>query len=196
MFLFFFTDIREWLKSLRLHKYTKLILEYTYEEFLDLTDETLEKRNVTLGARGKIIKNIGLVKYRPQKLNEMAKELEVDISLKKLFSLLFFILHFFFLFQEVSHSNDCEGLAKILCDLEAIVLMPLKPAFQPLAASKYPNSRLKHSELKNHQPLQPQSHLQQHRANHDSSGSNMIYIYLGIHVNFTNFLSEKFKLNS
>ena len=74
--------------------------------------------------------------------------------------------------------------------------MPLKPAFQPLAASKYPNSRLKHSELKNHQPLQPQSHLQQHRANHDSSGSNMIYIYLGIHVNFTNFLSEKFKLNS
>ena len=95
----FFTDIREWLKSLRLHKYTKLILEYTYEEFLDLTDETLEKRNVTLGARGKIIKNIGLVKYRPQKLNEMAKELEVDISLKKLFSLLFFILHFFFPFS-------------------------------------------------------------------------------------------------
>ena len=77
IFPFFFTDIREWLKSLRLHKYTKLILEYTYEEFLDLTDETLEKRNVTLGARGKIIKNIGLVKYRPQKLKEMAKELEV-----------------------------------------------------------------------------------------------------------------------
>ena len=76
-FSIFFTDIREWLKSLRLHKYTKLILEYTYEEFLDLTDETLEKRNVTLGARGKIIKNIGLVKYRPQKLKEMAKELEV-----------------------------------------------------------------------------------------------------------------------
>ena len=98
--LVFFTDIREWLKSLRLHKYTKLILEYTYEEFLDLTDETLEKRNVTLGARGKIIKNIGLVKYRPQKLNEMAKELEVDISLKKLFSLLFFILHFFSFFRK------------------------------------------------------------------------------------------------
>ena len=56
--------------------------------------------------------------------------------------------------------------------------MPLKPAFQPLAASKYPNSRLKHSELKNHQPLQPQPHLQQHRANHDSSGSNMIYLYI------------------
>ena len=76
--------------------------------------------------------------------------------------------------------------------------MPLKPAFQPLAASKYPNSRLKHSELKNQQPLQPQPHPQhQHyRANHDSSGSNMIYIYLGIHVNFTNFLSEKFKLDS
>ena len=146
-----------------------------------------------MGARGKIIKNIGLVKYRPQKLNEMAKELEVGILKENLFIIISFFFTLFFIFQEVSHSNDCEGLAKILCDLEAIVLMPLKPAFQPLAASKYPNSRLKHSELKNHQPLQPQPHLQQHRANHDSSGSNMIYIYFKIHVNFTNFLSGKFK---
>ena len=93
---FFFTDIREWLKSLRLHKYTKLILEYTYEEFLDLTDETLEKRNVTLGARGKIIKNIGLVKYRPQKLNEMAKELEVGILKENLFIFYFTLFFPFF----------------------------------------------------------------------------------------------------
>ena len=92
----FFTDIREWLKSLRLHKYTKLILEYTYEEFLDLTDETLEKRNVTLGARGKIIKNIGLVKYRPQKLNEMAKELEVGILKENLFIFYFTLFFPFF----------------------------------------------------------------------------------------------------
>lgn len=96
----FFTDIREWLKSLRLHKYTKLILEYTYEEFLDLTDETLEKRNVTLGARGKIIKNIGLVKYRPQKLNEMAKELEVGILKENLFIIISFFNTFFSFFRK------------------------------------------------------------------------------------------------
>ena len=71
------TDIREWLKSLRLHKYTKLLLEYSYEEFLELTDEKLEKRQVTLGARGKIIKNIGLIKERPQKIKDLTKELEV-----------------------------------------------------------------------------------------------------------------------
>ena len=75
----YFADIREWLKSLRLHKYTKLLLEYSYEEFLELTDEKLEKRNVTLGARGKIIKNIGLIKERPQNLKDLAKELEVRL---------------------------------------------------------------------------------------------------------------------
>ena len=69
--------------------------------------------------------------------------------------------------------------------------MPLKPAFQPLAASKYPNSRLKHSELKNHQPLQPQPHLQQHRANHDSSGSNMIYIFFLNSRQFHEFFVRK-----
>ena len=50
-------------------------------------------------------------------------------------------------FQDVSQSNDSDGLAKIICDLEAIVLMPLKPT--PLAAgstpNKYPNSRMRHS---------------------------------------------------
>ena len=50
-------------------------------------------------------------------------------------------------FQDVSQSNDSDGLAKIICELEAIVLMPLKPT--PLAAgstpNKYPNSRMKHS---------------------------------------------------
>ena len=54
-----------------------------------------------------------------------------------------------FLFQEVSQSNDSEGLAKILCDLEAIVLMPLKPiSGHSSSNSKYPNSRLKHTEVK------------------------------------------------
>ena len=77
--IFSLLDIREWLKSLRLHKYTKLLLEYSYEEFLELTDEKLERRNVTLGARGKIIKNIGLIKERPQKLVQLAKELEVSL---------------------------------------------------------------------------------------------------------------------
>lgn len=71
------SEIREWLKSLRLHKYTKILLELTYEELLELSDEQLEKKNVTLGARGKILKNIGLVRERSGKLRELSRALEV-----------------------------------------------------------------------------------------------------------------------
>lgn len=109
-----FLEIREWLKSLRLHKYTKILLELSYEELLLLTDEALEKRNVTLGARGKILKNIGLIRDRPNALRDLAKEL-----------------------ADVSQGNDSDGLVRILRELEAIVLMPLKPYRPDLISSRH-----------------------------------------------------------
>ena len=70
--------LRDWLKSLRLHKYTRILLELTYEQLLDLTDEELERRGVTLGARGKILKNIGFMKDRPNILAELSFNLDVS----------------------------------------------------------------------------------------------------------------------
>ena len=71
------TEIREWLKSLRLHKYTKILLELSYEELLQLNDEVLERKNVTLGARGKILKYIGHIKERPRTIKKLGKDIEV-----------------------------------------------------------------------------------------------------------------------
>ena len=82
-------ELREWLKSLRLHKYTKILLEVNYEELLTLTDETLEKKNVTMGARGKILKYIGHIKERPQTLKYVSKALTVGSIMNDLNSQLF-----------------------------------------------------------------------------------------------------------
>lgn len=72
-------ELRDWLKSLRLHKYTRVLLEFTYDEFLDVTEDQLEKKGVTLGARGKILKNIGLIKQRPQKIVEILEIIDVSV---------------------------------------------------------------------------------------------------------------------
>jgi hypothetical protein len=74
-----FAELKDWLKSLRLHKYTKVLLEFTYEELLDVTEDQLEKKGVTLGARGKIFKNISLIKERPTKIQNLTKLLEVRL---------------------------------------------------------------------------------------------------------------------
>ena len=79
----FFLEIREWLKSLRLHKYTKMLLEISYEELLQLSDETLEKKNVTMGARGKILKYISHIRDRPNTLKQCARDLTVSQSKNK-----------------------------------------------------------------------------------------------------------------
>ncbi|VDO28434.1 unnamed protein product [Haemonchus placei] len=47
-----------WLKSLRLHKYTAMFAELSYEEMMKLDEAELERRNVTKGARTKILQSI------------------------------------------------------------------------------------------------------------------------------------------
>ena len=86
----FLLEIREWLKSLRLHKYTKMLLEISYEELLQLSDETLEKKNVTMGARGKILKYISHIRDRPNTLKQCARDLTVSQSKKNEEELKFF----------------------------------------------------------------------------------------------------------
>jgi len=106
-FIFILTELRDWLKSLRLHKYTRVLLELTYEEFLDVTEDQLEKKGVTLGARGKILKNIGFIKQRPQKINELIEMLDVSSFALKAVKLI--CNHFKFKFQLLS----CRKIQRI-----------------------------------------------------------------------------------
>lgn len=63
-------DVAAWLKSLRLHKYTALFSELTYDQMMNLDENTLERRNVTKGARKKILQSIEKLIQRPTILRE------------------------------------------------------------------------------------------------------------------------------
>jgi len=67
-------DVPIWLKSLRLHKYAHIFADMTYEEMLNLTEEYLEKNDVTKGARKKIIICIQKIKERKKALAQLEKE--------------------------------------------------------------------------------------------------------------------------
>lgn len=62
-----------WLKNLRLHKYTELFSELTYEQMMNLTDKDLLKHNVTLGARKKILASIEKLKRREELIKSHIK---------------------------------------------------------------------------------------------------------------------------
>ncbi|CAJ0921763.1 unnamed protein product, partial [Mesorhabditis belari] len=63
-------DVEPWLKSLRLHKYTALFQEMTYDQMMSLDENTLEQENVTKGARKKILQSIEKLIQRPAILRE------------------------------------------------------------------------------------------------------------------------------
>lgn len=62
-----------WLKSLRLHKYSHIFTDITYDEMLNLTEEYLVKKEVTKGARNKIILCIQKIKERKNTLIQLEK---------------------------------------------------------------------------------------------------------------------------
>ncbi|KAI6190439.1 Protein Smaug [Aphelenchoides bicaudatus] len=66
-------DVPIWLKSLRLHKYTRMFQEMTYEEMMALTDQKLEQRQVTKGARKKILNSIEKLQDRSQLIRQLEK---------------------------------------------------------------------------------------------------------------------------
>lgn len=86
-----------WLKHLRLHKYTEYIMSLTYQELLELTDDKLQKMNVTQGARKKLLLNIEKLSERPQALIAIGTTLEND---------------------------DCD-IKNVLADLESIIRSPI-----------------------------------------------------------------------
>lgn len=67
------SNIAQWLKSLRLHKYLFLFSQRTYEQMLDITEESLA--NVTQGARHKLVNCIQKLKERFGVLCQVEKDL-------------------------------------------------------------------------------------------------------------------------
>eukprot|EP00918_Siedleckia_nematoides_P029362 GHVU01063318.1.p1 GENE.GHVU01063318.1~~GHVU01063318.1.p1 ORF type:complete len:791 (+),score=89.17 GHVU01063318.1:365-2737(+) len=76
-------DVPAWLKSLRLHKYSYLFQQLTYDEMLNLTDNWLQSQNVTKGARHKIILSVAKLRERQNTLKSMEKEILEGGNLKQ-----------------------------------------------------------------------------------------------------------------
>ena len=81
-------DLRDWMKSLRLHKYSDRLVSYSYDELLALTDQDLQKLMFTDGAKGKFLKQLSLVKERPSKLKDLRTQLDENVELRELLVIL------------------------------------------------------------------------------------------------------------
>lgn len=68
------SNIGQWLKSLRLHKYVWLFSNITYDQMLDITEEYLQNLNVTKGARHKLVVCIQKLKERHGVLVQLEKD--------------------------------------------------------------------------------------------------------------------------
>ncbi len=60
---------------LRLHKYANLFSSLTYEELLNITEEELSLKNVTQGARHKLLLSIEKLRNRPKILKALEKDM-------------------------------------------------------------------------------------------------------------------------
>ena len=69
--IFCLLDVSQWLKHLRLHKYTDYFTCMSYDEILALDDDKLVESNITLGARKKILSNIDKLRNRPRRIKEL-----------------------------------------------------------------------------------------------------------------------------
>ncbi|KAK7104061.1 protein Smaug homolog 1-like [Littorina saxatilis] len=68
-------EVPVWLKTLRLHKYSYLFRQMTYEEMLNISEEWLEAQKVTKGARHKIVISIIKLRERQQVLRDFEKHI-------------------------------------------------------------------------------------------------------------------------
>ncbi|XP_003742259.1 protein Smaug homolog 1 [Galendromus occidentalis] len=69
-------DVTGWLKTLRLHKYSPLLMSMSYDQMLMLNEDQLEAHNVTQGARNKLILNIKKLQQRQMRLQALQKDIE------------------------------------------------------------------------------------------------------------------------
>lgn len=81
--------IDKWLKSLRLHKYTHLFQSLTYDQMLNLEEQYLIERQVTKGARNKMLVSVKKLNLREERLINLVDDLNQDnISMKEALTVL------------------------------------------------------------------------------------------------------------
>ncbi|KAJ8684429.1 hypothetical protein QAD02_020221 [Eretmocerus hayati] len=105
-------DVPAWLKTLRLHKYSYLFTNLSYEEMLELTEERLAEQGVTKGARHKLALSISKLQQRYQTLLNLEKDI---LTLHRDTS------------QTASFAQK-PLLVNVLDELKAILVTPLKPS--------------------------------------------------------------------
>jgi hypothetical protein len=69
-------DVPLWLKTLRLHKYTTMFQDLTYDEMMNLNERQLEVFKVTKGARKKILQSLEKLRDRVKTLKALDKTLD------------------------------------------------------------------------------------------------------------------------
>lgn len=94
-------NIPVWLKSLRLHKYTWIFTNLSYEQMLNITEQYLEDLKITKGARDKLLICIGKLKDRFNLLCQIEGDLHI--------------------------LNSGDSLSIILDELIKMVVTPMKP---------------------------------------------------------------------
>lgn len=103
-------QLRHWLKVHRLHKYSDIMVSYSYDELMKLDMNGLESKNVTEGARKKLISIITRMRERPQLLDDTHSALNN-------------------LAATINHpsTHHCNSLKTYAGDLKDIVDSPLGP---------------------------------------------------------------------
>eukprot|EP00794_Sanderia_malayensis_P020007 gene20007-21968_t len=108
-------DVPQWLKTLRLHKYSNIFSDLTYEEMMDLTEEYLEKKDVTKGARNKILVCIQKLKERHHNLinleSEMQKQGKLSYVLSELRQIVTTPIRPYLPSPPISQSETCSSQA-------------------------------------------------------------------------------------
>lgn len=102
-------DVPAWLKLLRLHKYAPFFARMSYEEMLELTEDVLEHRNITKGARQKLILSIQKLKARSTVL--LASEHEL-LDTKG---------------QQYRSKISYSSLSQVLFQIRAFLSTPIRP---------------------------------------------------------------------
>lgn len=79
-------DVPLWLKSLRLHKYSYLFQQMSYEEMMNINEDWLSSQNVTKGARNKIVLSIKKLHERQDVLRNLERDIMDGGSIKSCIS--------------------------------------------------------------------------------------------------------------
>nr|XP_012229962.1 PREDICTED: protein Smaug homolog 1 isoform X2 [Linepithema humile] len=107
------TNVHAWLKTLRLHKYSYLFVNMSYEDMLQLTEDQLAEQGVTKGARHKLALSIAKLQQRYNTLLNLEKSLMPNVHDGT---------------QNTSFSQGSSLLINTVDELKTIIATPMKPS--------------------------------------------------------------------